>query len=729
MIDQAFMLANRFDRNALIPQQPMNTTATPFNRELFGADMEHLHKPLCHRAELVQLMAERYMRADAALATWAGPAMECVDFVEGRQYTAAELAKADAEGRPAYTFNKVAPLVRLVLGYHRNNRMDTRYLPDDDGASTEAVANQLTKLRKHVSNRNMEPFVDAEMFLDGMLTGRGYKDFRLDFEKNDLGELKITAKDPFTIRIDPDADTYDPKHWNYIQEARWWSIDEIEHSFGMNAAALVWPLIGSSSYKGGVGTYGSGVFDVNAEIAPWRTFGGRELYGEMFNMDAYMANVVDTARKNVRVIDTQWMIRVMQKCVLNLETGDREPLPDRFTDADTNKLMQWGAEQYALKGEAFPLRIEYRPMRRVRWTVMVGDLIVYDDWSPYESYTIIPFFPWFRRGKTRGMIEDLIGPQKEINRRRSATIDIVERTAHSGWMWHERGLRETEKIKMEKYGASAGINIEWKGDATMKPEKIVPGAPPTAMERLEEKATGDLKEIAGINDSALGQIDRVQSGRAIEARQKQSVLGIETYMDNGRRTKWLEAEKSLEIFQNHYTEKRIFRMAAGSGKFETLSINERAASGEIVNNVTIGKYGISIDDTPLAASYMSAQYEELIELAEKGLLPIPMIQDIAIELSSLPQKELLKMRMNALLKAQGMLTADELVALMQQGIIPDPSQIPQVAPAPGKGGAAQPGQPGGQEKGDVTGGGAPPPAKPTAPPPNEGMTSPQGMYQ
>ena len=174
------------------------SNATP----LTGDTYPQQFMPQCHTADLLLLMVERFMRADAALSAWAEPAKRCVDFVEGKQWSAQELAAAEAENRPTLTLNKIAPLIRLVLGYHRNNRVDARYLPTQDQASTEAIASVLTKVAKQISTSCQEPYVDTEVFLDGLVTGRGYYDWHLGFEKNDFGDIYTRAKDPFTIRPD-----------------------------------------------------------------------------------------------------------------------------------------------------------------------------------------------------------------------------------------------------------------------------------------------------------------------------------------------------------------------------------------------------------------------------------------------------------------------------------------------------------------------------------------------
>ena len=705
-----YFVPNRW--GALEPGQDVSQGRDPY------ADLKNpqLTIPGCHNQEIALLMMERYLRSDAALSSWSEHAKRCIEFVEGKQWSAEEIRLAEEEGRPWLTLNKIAPLVRLVLGYHRQNRIDTKYLPTDDSQSVEAIAEILTKIVKQISINNKEQYVSTEVFLDGIMGGRGYYDWRLDFERNDFGEIKGVAKDPFTIRPDPDADQYDPKTWGHCFEARWWNLDEVEFIFGKTVANLVSPLLVSGGYRGGVP---SDILDYVEERTPWRTFGGQQVgsFASGFgSIESYIASTVDPYRKNIRVVDCQHYVRVMQRCIVDLVNGDRHPIPEHFTPAAVAKMMQWCAMEYQMQGKPFTLRVQWRPVRRVRWTTMVGDIVCYDNWSPYRSLTQVPYFPYWRRGKTRGMVDDLIDPQREVNKRRSSQIDILTRIAHSGWTWEKNSLDEEEKVKIEEHGGAAGLNIEYKGNNP--PKRIEPGQMPTGIERLEQAATLDLKEIAGINDSALGQVDRVQSGRAIEARQRQSVVGLEMYMDNMKRTENLNGEKKLELIQDHYTEPRLFKIQGDGGHWNEIGINSRAATGDIINNVNVGRYSLAITSTPLSATYMASQFEELMDLIHQGVIPMPMAQDIAIDLSTVPQKELIKRRVDAFLQAQGFITADQLLQLQAQGIQVDPSKLPP-SPEPGKPGQRkQEGNP--SKEGDTMGSAAasvlPPSPAPVAAP-------------
>ena len=613
------------------------------------------------KAELVQLVADRALRSMSAMEPWATKAKECVELVEGEleaHWGGAEaIKKAIAEKRPLLRFNKTNSLVRLVLGYHRNNRVDAKFLPDDEGLATDQVAETLSQLDKHACDRNDVEYVDTEVFLDGILTGRGYYDQRLSFERNDLGEVKITCPDPFSIGLDPDAVDYDVAQHGHLLQFRTVSIDEIEFTYGPQAAYLVAPLISSRAGVAGMPA-GNLMYDWN-EIAPWRTFGGAyETDRSPHASIAYfLANALDPYRKSIKLVDMQHKVRVWQRVFYDLETGDKEPIPGDWQDEQVAKVLQYFEQKYAQRGELSPMTVRWMPMQRVRWTTMVGDIIVFDDWSPYESFTISAFFPYFRRGKTRGMVEDLIDPQREINKRRSANIDQVTRTTHSGWKYHENSLEPREQERLERMGGAPGYNMKWRGD--QEPKKIESSAPPTAFERLEMQSAADMKEISGVNDSLLGLIEQAHSGRAIEARQRQGVLSIQTYMDNGMRTKKVTARKRLELYQNHYTEKRIVRVRGEQGKLLSVIINMLdPAEQRIINDVTLGKYAVSVEQSPLTASFLAAQFEELIQMVEVGLVPREAVMDLAVDVSSLPHKEVIKQRVAMVMAAMGIPTGD-----------------------------------------------------------------------
>lgn len=584
----------------------------------------------------VLLLAERWQRAAMAHGTWAEKAKECVDFMEGRQWTQEQLAKLRAAGRPAMTFNKTAPLVRLVLGYHINNRVDTTYIPGDDGLGTEQVGKALTQVRKQVSRNNEEPYVDCEVFLDGILGGRGFYDIRQSYEDNDLGETRIKASDPFSTYIDPDADSYDSQDWGYVVDSKMLSIDEIEASYGPQAGEFVMPWT-----RGETPLSPIAMVPMNGEVSPVRGFGNHDsgdLSDWWDNFYGLMGDFYDPYRKTVRVLDFQYWVSRQARVFIDLETGDKKTIPDDWSDEKIRKVL------YFAQQIGNPLTVEWRRVKEVRWTTLAGDVTLYDKWSKYDHLTKVGYFPYFRRGQTRGMVEDLLDPQREVNKRRSAEIEIVGKSGNTGWKYHESSLSEPNKELLKRLGAMPGYNMEWKGDH--EPKRIEPGVPPIAMEKLENKSADDLKIISSINESATGELDRVQSGRAVEARQRQTVIGVQIYLTNFSRSKGLVGKRVLSQIQSNYTEQRIFRIMGEGGKQTQIIINQETvdpATGlkSLLNDVTKGKYTTVIDERPLTATYANGQFEEMMLLLQKlgPALPIQLFGDLVLEQSTIANKE------------------------------------------------------------------------------------------
>jgi hypothetical protein len=382
-------------------------------------------------------------------------------------------------------------------------------------------------------------------------------------------------------------------------------------------------------------------------------------------------NWYDPYRKNVRILDIQHYVRTWAWHFVDMETGDIRRIPDNFGQDKVHQILAWAQS----KGEH--LTVANLRVRRLKWTQMVGHTMVADAWSPYRSFTVVPFFPYFRRGKTMGFVEPLLDPQREINVRRSARINIIGRSSNGGWEVPQGSLTPQQLENLRRNGGKPGFILEYKpimadGRMVGKPSQIQPAQAPVSIEQLEKEAEGDIKEIAGINDAALGLTDAgTASGRAIRARQQGAVIGLELAMLNWHQTMNLAGVKQLEVIQDHYNTQRIVRVNGQGPTPIQMVINQRAADG-IINDVTLGTYSVDIDETTANEQFLAAQFAELLELKATGL-PIP--DDFLIDASSLGRKEELRAMVAEARKAAAM------------GGQPD-GVSPPAAGGPGPGGSA-----------------------------------------
>lgn len=599
----------------------------------YGIDPTRRKQPKQDWNTLIR-QAARFEAASQAHQKWAEIAKKCFEYVEGKQWSEADAAYLRRANRPVLTLNKIRPLVRLVEGFAINNPVESRYLPSTMAVGAAAEADVINHLSKVIGEACDLMFVDTDVFLEGLIGGRAYWDCRLDFSENDFGDIRWCADDPFSTYIDPDCDAYDINKGTYVITSRWMSLEEIGVQYGPWAEAALSPV---TPWNNSITPYGLSTYTVE-EIAPHRTFGGEigteRVYWGSFG--AYGDLWYDHARKTVRTLDIQHYVWVDARVAIDLVSGDRQVIPDDWDLQRIRNMVAWHHE----RGQ--PVTVEKRKIRRLRWTHIAGDMILYDDWSSYRTFTKVPFFPWFRRGQTQGMVEDLLGPQDEINKRRAARLEITNRTANGGWMYPKGSLDPQQKANLERNGSRPGFHLEYNQftqtvQPYAKPERLDASTVPIAQAQLEQDGAKDLHEISGLNESMLGSLDTVQSGHALQARQRQSILGLEGYIQNHRRSKKLCARKQLEIIQDHYTEERVVAVIGSDGRIENeVRINQRLASGAVVNNVTRGKYRIAITEEPLTKSHLAAQFEEMMRLKEAGF-PIP--DEFVVEASSFARKD------------------------------------------------------------------------------------------
>lgn len=584
--------------------------------------------------ETLQLQLDRWARASRAQHKWAETARVCQDFFEGNQWSPEEEAILKASGRPALKINRIAALVRMIKGYFRQNRYDVRYLPASDGVAGEQGAEALNATFKQIAEVNQSKWNHAEVFADGIVTGRGFLDYRLDQTRNVFGEIKETVLDPFSTYPDPEAETYDSDGWQFVQISRWLSWYEIANTFGQKVAGLVDSRGGSRAMAFG-GVLGAGVDDY--EIAPDRFFGLYSYLGDNADRYVYAGGAVaghpmehvDRLRKLIRVLECQHRVLTPVRQFVDLQTGMTKVIPDDWNDGKVRSVIAF------LASRNMPVDVRDAMAHRIRHTITAADVVLYDDWSPYETMTVVPYFAYFRRGKTMGMVEDLIDPQREVNKRRSVFLHIVMTAANSGWIVERGALADDEREMLENEGARPGIVITHeKGFAP--PKRIEPAVTPVALSQAEEKAQRDLEDVSGINRSAQGNVDRVQSGRAVLARQKQAIIGAEQYFDNFARTRELVGRKVLEMVQRFYTEQRMIRVRGEDGKDQETIINQRLGTGAVLNDVTSGSYLVAVDEAPMADTFQDQQFQDIVTMVKDLGIPVP--PEIIVEASSIPRK-------------------------------------------------------------------------------------------
>jgi hypothetical protein len=545
---------------------------------------------------------------EAGHTKWQKIADTCDSFYQGDQWDEDDIKTLAALKRPALTLNIIRPTMNAIFGEYMNKRATFNVKPRTEG--DQQVADVITKIMMQIADENSFEYVEGEVFQDGMITDRGYYDVRMDFNDNIQGDITITALDPFTVVIDPQAKEWNPDTWREVFVTKWLSIDDISELYGEEAATRAKEQALSTN--------------LGAEYAEYTrrgTFGTPE-FGYAY--DQIPADERDI--KRIRVIDRQHFVMDKVKVLIDPISGEESPIPPTFNDTKID-------EYTALTGSY----VTTKTSRRVRWTISAGSVVLHDDFSPYKSFTIVPYFPQFRRGKPLGWVRDLLDPQQQINKLASQSLHVVNSTANSGWEVEEGALVNMTPEELARDGSKTGVVLVTAPGKRIA--KIQPNQIPQGLMQFVDYAQGMVRRISGVSEFMVGEGSSEVSGIALDSRINRNLTQLQPAFDSLDRSRTLLARRMLDLIQSYYTETRMFRITAesetGEPTQETINVNQPTYEGRVLNDLTVGEYDVIVTSQPSRASFVETQFAQAIQMTQAGIQIPP---DVMVELSNFARK-------------------------------------------------------------------------------------------
>jgi hypothetical protein len=518
---------------------------------------------------------------------------KCDKFFVGEQWDTRDMDTLKQQKRPALTINKIISTIGTILGEQIYNRNEVLFRPST-GASAN-TADALTKVWMQIAQSNQLPWVRSDVFADGVIRSRGFYDVRLDFDNSMQGIIKIEHENSKNIVIDPDAEQYDPDTWNDVFKTKWLTPDDIELLYNKDDADYL-------------RTNNSSVFPYAYDsIERVRDrFSGTSMQGTYYGTQA-----VTNLQRNIRVIERQYRKLAKQEMFVDTKTGDTTPVPEGW---DRNRIAQ------VLEKSGNSVNVIKKLTKRIRWTVTADAVVLHDDWSPYKHFTVVPYFPYLRHGRTVGIVENLIDPQELLNKVSSQELHVINTTANSGWKVKAGTLVNMSIEELEQSGSQSGLVLELQdvNDA----EKILPNQTPNGLDRISSKAEEHIKSISNVSDSMQG-FDRSDvAAKAIDYKTQRGSINMTKVLDNLERTDFILARNVLAIVQEYMTEERLVHITHSDvmKEPETVTVNqEDPETGEILNDLTLGEYDIVITSQPAKASMEDSQFEQALELRKEGV--------------------------------------------------------------------------------------------------------------
>jgi len=525
-------------------------------------------------------------------------------YIGDKQWDASDKSELDRRGRPANTYNKILPLVNLLMGMHLNNPQDYILYPRKGGY--RYVAEVLTALLKHTADISDINFAQSMQFLDGLVAIKGWVKADISYNFDPInGELIVNRVSPFDIREDPNIQEYGINSGKYIIQLFWAQKDAIINKYPKHKKFL-------SRYLDTVS--GDDVIDFEG-----RTVKSRE--GEK-----------DPSLYRFRLKETWWMESESRPFIVdkvNLDFYEVHPTNEEIIPI----ILQ--TEKRIAEEEKRPERytVIERPTKVLHMATTIGDTLLEHVEDPFNGVKRFPysrFCPYWVDGKVFSAIDNLKDVQRDYNKRRSQYLHIINQTANSGWMIDEAS--GVDEAKLEKVGSKPGIVIKYRNG--LMPVKIQPNTVPQAHMIAAQLDKDDMAEISGINPNLQGlQESANESGVAIIRRQRQGMVQAQPIFNN--------FYKSIADFGETLTE--LIRKSDVYSPAEIMAIVEEQQQPidpiqlmAILKSFKVGRYGVKLTTRPTSPTLRQAQLDELMQMVNAGM-PIPI--DVLLDYTDIAKKE------------------------------------------------------------------------------------------
>lgn len=621
---------------------------------------------------------------------------KCFEYVNSRvdgelgQWKQEIRKQLTAEGRPPISFNIIKKFVNRICGAQSLAKMDERAFPRDD-QSDPMVGDVLTDLLKYVKDINDAEVAISRMFRDGIITGRGFIKTEWSNENDPMGEIIIKAINPFRVYLIGDGDEYD------ISKDRKMVIEEIPMDKDEMLARFP--------------DKAEDIETLQAEMDRWED--GKDpvptarTYDYGFGLSVPYEYVFDKSDKKMKVLRCQKMVRTKVPFFKNLQTNELIQAPDKKTD---RKLALQLATQAGHQLEEIS-----QSVKSINVSYSIGSILLEDAQSPYKlgQYDITAFFCYNDNGYITGVVQDLLDPQDEKNKRRSQAIHLMGTAAKNSYFVRKGSVDDINKSRTEmgKVGSLVEVNGNPR-DAMIPIESNTTAIP--ALLQLEMQSEADTKSISGINDASLGIVPQgVKSGRGITALQQPSETIVGEMYAHLLSSRKMIFRKVLALIQQFYTEERRIRILGDYSqnvvppqvaqmkdqlKVQIFSSNPSLSEEEVImqadnmiqmmngakvitinkqilgkklNDVSVGRFDVVLDEVSQSATMRQQQYNDMLNMRALG---IPISNEAIIEASDIRNKQ----------KVLQDLQATEQKMMMQQLMMQKPQQhaTPPKSPQP-----------------------------------------------
>ena len=588
------------------------------------------------KKDKLQKAKKQFLDAVAQDSDWQGDAKKAFNFRDGLgQWTKEEMQIMEEEMRPALTFNMTKSSIDLIMGMNEDNKIRYRVSPTEP--SDAFLAEVLNDIADWVYETYEFEDEENDALESATISGRGYCAIDVVPDPKRFGEIimEVINIPVHEVHFDPAARRRTLNDASAIYWDRWLPVEEFKMRYPNVKGKTLKEIVEFARSWGLEGTDESGMTPVDPFDIPMDVDSDDSDYDAPLDLSYY-----DKSKQMVRVIHMEYWEVFDRYYVWDPVNKDWTETPDK-----PNKEMMDAYE--AEFGEM--MAVETVKDKKVKWLHFTGDHILYDDDSPlpYDGFSIVPMFAFTdvsRRTMNHfGIVRGMIDPQKEINKRWSQALNMLNNQVQPG-VFAEVDAFVNELQAKQSMKEAGGITYLNAGALTSGKiqERNLPTFPNAPMQ-MEQYSQDIMRKITGINPDLLGQDrGRQEPGVVIRLRQQQGITLLKPLFRNFNLMKKGIFQRLLAIVTEYMPDEQITRILGENDRYvidPNSGVIQDQKTGNVaeLRNIRDLAYNVKSEESPGNMSKRMMELQALLEMGQSGVIPVDPIQ--IIEKMELPETE------------------------------------------------------------------------------------------